>query len=80
MKKFLKQIWEGWKRIAHKIGRFQTKLLLTLFYFLIISPVGAVMRAFGWDPLDSSPRKRMQSNWKDVSDGEPDIDSLRRQS
>ncbi|MBL8149192.1 MAG: hypothetical protein JNN15_04615 [Blastocatellia bacterium] len=36
MKKFLLHLWDKWKRIALVIGRFQTRVLLTLIYFLII--------------------------------------------
>lgn len=36
--KFLKRLWEGWKKIAHKIGNFQARVLLGIFYFLLLSP------------------------------------------
>lgn len=81
MQKVLIRLWDRWKRIAHAIGRFQTRLLLSLFYFLVISPLGLLMRLFRWDPLATSPRKAAHpSNWKPVADPEPDLDSLRRQS
>jgi len=31
-----REIWERWKKIAHKLGLWQTNLILTLVYFLII--------------------------------------------
>jgi hypothetical protein len=81
MRKVLKKIWESWKRLAHKIGRFQTVVLLSIFYFLIISPIGLVMRLFGWNPLDTRFRDpRRTSNWKPVKDAEPDLNSMRRMS
>jgi len=81
MKKLLSDIWAGWKRIAHVIGRFQTRVLITIFYFLIISPAGLLGRLFGWDPLDTRASKRRgATNWKPVVPEEPDIESLRRQS
>ncbi len=32
----LKKVWEGWKAIAKRIGDFNARLILTLFYFLIV--------------------------------------------
>ena len=81
MKRIALRIWNGWKKIALKIARFQTALLLTLFYFLMLVPLGLVFRLFGWDPLQTSRRNRSKkTNWSPVSDSEPDLTTLRRQS
>jgi hypothetical protein len=81
VKKVLTNIWNGWKRLAHKIGRVQTIILLTIFYMVILAPIGLVMRLFGWDPLETRFRDpRHSSNWKPVKDSEPDLDSMRRMS
>ena len=81
MKKFVKKFWEGWKRAAHAFGRFQTRVIITLFYFLILCPISGVMRLFGWDPLQTRLSKHKQStNWRPVNNSEPDLESLRRQS
>lgn len=37
-----REIWERWKKIAHRLGIWQTNLILTLMYFLII-PVFALI-------------------------------------
>lgn len=81
VRKILSKIWAAWKRFAHVIGRFQTAVAVTLFYFLILSPAGLLGRLVGWDPLDSRASKRRRStNWKPVVPEEPDLESLRRQS
>lgn len=82
MKDFFRKLWAGWKRIAHKIGRFQTKVIITLFYFLVLSPFGGLLRLFGWDPLDSKgfSSTTTGSNWKPVAREELTPDDLRRQS
>jgi hypothetical protein len=36
MAEFLKRIWQGWKRLAHKLGVAQTYVLITLFYWIIV--------------------------------------------
>jgi len=37
-----REIWERWKKIAHRLGVWQTNLILTLLYFLII-PIFALI-------------------------------------
>jgi hypothetical protein len=81
MKRFLKKLWEGWKRFAHAFGRVQTVILLSVFYILILCPLGLLFRLFGWDPLRSRPsRARRGTNWRDTTNGEPDLESMRRLS
>lgn len=81
MKKVFRNIWEGWKKFAHAFGRVQTAIILTLFYFLILVPAGALFRLFGWDPLLSRGFKsKKSSNWQVVQDKSPDLESMKRQS
>ena len=76
-----KKMWSGWKAFAHKVGRFQTLLLLTLFYFIVLAPLGGLFRLFGWDPVKTRPRRWSEdSNWTKVIQPEPDLESMRRQS
>ena len=44
-------IWEGWKRLAHRIGVFNTKLLLFLFYYLLLGPISLLVRLVQRDIL-----------------------------
>ncbi|MFQ6007771.1 MAG: hypothetical protein ACE5K8_02360 [Candidatus Zixiibacteriota bacterium] len=81
MRNVSKKIWLGWKKVALKIARFQSTLLLTLFYFLILVPLGLVFRLFGWDPLESRRSCLSKtSNWKPVTCGEPSLVDMHRQS
>jgi hypothetical protein len=45
-----RKLWERWKQVSRKIGDFQARALMTLFYFLILGPPAMVLR---WrsDPL-----------------------------
>ncbi|HEX2897654.1 MAG TPA: hypothetical protein VHP63_06360 [candidate division Zixibacteria bacterium] len=81
MKDFFKKLWNGWKKVAHKIALVQTKILVSLFYFLILVPLGALFRIFGWDPLDSRGFYSSKlTNWKEVTSKEHTFESLKRQS
>jgi hypothetical protein len=56
----IKKLWEKWKAFGHKVGNFQARLILTIFYFVVISPFAAVVK-FLSKPL----RLKMlhSSNW-----------------
>ena len=42
--KFLKKFWEKWKAFGHKVGNFQARLILSVFYFIVICPFAAVVK------------------------------------
>jgi hypothetical protein len=61
----LKRIWEGWKRIAKKIGDFNARLVLTLFYFILLAPLALIVRRS--DPLGL--KKNKQTGWLEKVEG-----------
>lgn len=40
-----------WWHLAHALGWLNTRVLLSLFFFVVVTPTGVVMRWCGWDPL-----------------------------
>jgi len=55
----LRAAWAAWKVIGRKVGDFQARLLLSLFYYLVLGPFALGVRMFS-DPLGlhaSSHRK-----------------------
>jgi ABC-type uncharacterized transport system permease subunit len=64
-----------WMKGAEALSRITTPIILGVIYFLVITPVGIVMRAVGRDPL-TSPR-RGESVWS--SRGRASRSDLRRQ-
>jgi hypothetical protein len=42
--------WRSWKRIARKIGNLQARVLLTIFYAVLMFPFGVTVRML-FDPL-----------------------------
>lgn len=50
MADMLRRLWQAWKRIAHRIGNFQARVLLTVIYAVLILPFGLAIRFFS-DPL-----------------------------
>ncbi len=46
----LARLWAQWKRFAQKVGDFQARVVLTLLYFIILGPMGVIVRTLR-DPL-----------------------------
>ena len=46
----LKRLWNWWKPIAEKIGNFQARIILSVFYFVFVTPIALGVKLFS-DPL-----------------------------
>jgi hypothetical protein len=71
----LKRARRTWKRLANTIGTFQARVLLTVFYGIIVFPVGIGARLF-FDPLGI---KRSPAHWLNRADETHDLRWARRQ-
>ena len=78
MMTILKKIWAGWKWFAHKLGVFNTKVLLTITYFVIIALVAIIARLLGRDLLDRR-FKLKESYWHPKEQANIDLDACKRQ-
>jgi hypothetical protein len=47
----LKQVHHGWMKIGHVLGSINTRIILGIVYYLLITPMGMVMRLMGKDPM-----------------------------
>ena len=65
-----------WRGGAHTLAWVQTRILLTLFFLLVMVPVGVVMRSFGRNPLRPA---RPDTNWHPASRRRADPDHYDRQ-
>ena len=41
----------GWTRLGHALGWVNTRVVLTVVFFLMVVPIGLIMRMFGRDPM-----------------------------
>lgn len=71
----LRRAWQAWKRIAHAIGNFQARVLLTIFYAVLVFPFGIVARLFS-DPLRI---KRRPAKWLEHPTETHDLQWAKRQ-
>ena len=47
----LQQVHGGWMKVGHVLGTINTKIILGIIYYLLITPMGLVMRLMGKDPM-----------------------------
>ena len=59
----LKQIYLAWMSIAIVLGFAISTLILTLFFFLVITPIGLVARLCGRDFLSLKLQRNAKTYW-----------------
>lgn len=57
-------IYRGWMTIASVLGWVNTRVILALIFYLIIFPIGILLRIFGKLQYRSSENPNQQSYWK----------------
>jgi hypothetical protein len=71
----LKLIWSFWKRIGEAIGNVIGRVVLTVFYFTLLTPFGLGVRSWG-DPL--AIKAPHDTKWVRREVDSPSLDSARR--
>lgn len=73
----MRRIWKIWKIFATEMGNYQGRLLFAIFYFVVVTPFGVLVRLFS-DPLKT---KSIQSSsfWQIHSETSSEIEDARRQ-
>jgi hypothetical protein len=59
----LKPIYIGWLKIAHFIGSKVTILILTIFFYFVMTPAALLKRIFGGRPLPVKPDPDAETYW-----------------
>ena len=62
-------VWpnRAWMALAEVLSFVSTRIILALVFFLIVTPIGVIKRAFGWDPLHRRAAGG-ESYWKPYSE------------
>lgn len=47
----LQPVYATWMRIGHAIGWVNTRIILGLVFYVLVLPMGLIMRIFGKDPM-----------------------------
>jgi hypothetical protein len=59
----LRPVYRAWMRLGEALAWINTRIILTLVFFLVVTPIGIVMRLFGRSPITTA---RRESYWTDV--------------
>lgn len=71
----LRRLWEAWKKLAHAIGNFQARLLLTVIFAVLVLPFGLAVRFFA----DALRTRRRPQSWLDCRKEARDLNWARQQ-
>ncbi len=70
-------IWNQWKDFSLRMGSFQSRIVLSLFFFVFVFPFALITKIF-IDPLKLKEKKSV-SYWDPKQEAHRDIDEFRRQ-
>ena len=59
----LKPIHTIWMKFAFVLGWVNTRIIITLIFFLVVTPIGLIMRAAGKDPMNRKPDPQANTYW-----------------
>ena len=61
--RWLKPLYVPWMTISLVLGFVMTRVLLTLVFVGMVTPLGVIMRLCGRDPLHRKPDPKARSYW-----------------
>lgn len=73
----VKRLWQSWGNFSKRTGNFQTRIFLSLFFFILVSPLALAVKVFS-DPL-SIKHESDNSYWLSKIKSETDLEQFRRQ-
>lgn len=76
---WLRPVYIGWMAVAYPIGWLLAHLLLAAIYFLLITPIGLVLRLAHRDPLALRFDREAQSYWTPRASWTPPAESTDRE-
>ena len=51
-----------WMKLAEALAYVSSRIILAIIFFLVLTPIGVIKRAMGWDPLERRSASR-ESFW-----------------
>jgi carbamoyltransferase len=71
-------VYRLWTKLAMVLGRLVSKLVLVLFYYLVLTPAGLAKRLFGEPALDTAVRDGRETYWQNKPDGTFTVERYRK--
>jgi hypothetical protein len=76
-KNILKRLWQRWVDFSNRMGSFQSRIVLSLFFFIVVSPFALGVRKLS-DPLGIKYPSN-KSHWGPMVRTENNLERFRRQ-
>lgn len=73
----IKKLWQSWKNFSERMGSFQSRIILSLFFFIIVSPFALAVKIFS-DPLNIK-HQSSKPHWLPKKEIKCDLEQYRRQ-
>ena len=73
------RLFRLWMKLGAALNFVMTRVILTVFYYLILTPFSLVMRLFGKAPLDLAWKDGKASYWVDKPAEEGDVERYEKQ-
>jgi len=72
-----KKLWPSWKEFSKRMGNFQSRIILSIFFFIFVSPFALAVKVFS-DPLNIK-HQSSTSHWLPKREIKNDLEQYRRQ-
>jgi hypothetical protein len=72
-----KKLWHSWVGFSRKLGEFQSRLIMSMLFFILVSPLAPFVKIFS-DPLRTKKFTK-NSYWLPRAKSETDLEHFRRQ-
>lgn len=73
----IKKLWQSWENFSKRMGSFQTRIILSLFYFIFVTPFALGIKIFS-DPLKIK-HQGSKSHWLSKKEIKYDLEQYKRQ-
>jgi len=73
----LKKLWQSWENFSKRRGNFQSRIIFSLFFFILVSPFALTVKMFS-DPLNLK-HQSSKSHWLFKKEIKNDLEQYKRQ-
>lgn len=73
----IRPIYKVWMGFAFSLGWIMTRILLSLIFYIIITPIGLILRLMGKDFLNIRAHKQVDSYWIKRSEQKTDAEQYK---
>ena len=77
-KSWIRTMWEGWMAFARVVGTFNARVLLTLFYFVVVGPFSLAVGR--WQNYLKLRPPEGGTTWLPVASKKMNLEEARKQS